>query len=142
MRWRTSVNLLVPVLFLASLTKLRAQTEFELDCAKLAGMPANDSERLRQLFKLDWDHTMRDSPEFATEVGYPGQNDRWTDQSLEAIERRKRELNAPHKAILSIKRSALSAVDQLNYDLFRKNSEDATEVTRFKGEYMPINQMD
>src|SRR6266566_936601 len=111
-----------------------AETTFEQDCAKLAARKGKDADRLHALFKLDWEHTMRENPEFATEVGYPGQNDRWTDSSLEAIERRKRELNAPHKAILSIKRSALGAVDQLNYDLFRKNSEDATEGTRFKAE--------
>src|SRR5437870_4377800 len=117
---------------LTYVTALRAQTDFERDCARLASASADDTERLHQLFKLDWEHTMHENPEFATEVGYPGQNDRWTDSSLEAIERRKRELNAPHKAILSIKRSALSAVDQLNYDLFRKNSEDSTEGEPFK----------
>src|SRR3977135_3712095 len=103
---------------------LSAQTAFEQDCARLASEPASDTERLHQLFKLDWDHTMRENPEFATEVGYPRQQHRWTDQSLEAIERRKRELQAPMKVVQSIDRSKLSAADQLNYDLFRKNHED------------------
>src|SRR5258706_1654021 len=120
---------------------LRAQTAFEQDCARLASASADDTERLHQLFKLDWDHTMRENPEFATEVGYPGQNDRWTDQSLEAIEQRKRELHAPMKVIQSIDRSKLSGADQLNYDLFKKNHEDAIEGSRFKSEYMPLTQL-
>src|SRR5216683_2578733 len=79
--------------------EVMAQTTFENDCASLAAAQGNDTQRLRQLFKLEWVHRMQDSPEFATEVGYPGQNDRWTDQSLEAIERRKKELHAPMKVI-------------------------------------------
>jgi uncharacterized protein (DUF885 family) len=126
---------------LAHLPDLRAQTAFEQDCGRLASAQANDTERLRQLFKLDWDHTMRENPEFATEVGYLGQNDRWTDESLEAIARRKRELQAPMKVVQSIDRSRLNVPDQLNYDLFKKNHEDAIEGTRFKGEYMPLTQL-
>ena len=118
-----------------------AGTPYEQSCATLADRKGDDSVRLQELFKLDWEHGMQDNPEFATEVGYPGQNARWTDQSLEEIDRRKRELQAPLKAIDSIDRSKLSVADQLNYDLFRKRLTDSIEGTRFKGEYMPINQM-
>jgi len=85
---------------------------------------------------------MRESPEFATIVGYPGQNDRWSDQSVEAIERRRQELQAPIKVVQSIARSKLNVTDQLNYDLFRKNQQDAIDGIRFKREYMPITQLD
>src|SRR5256885_8467468 len=44
-----------------------------------------DSGRLHQLFAQRWEYTMREYPEFATSVGYPGQNARWADYSLEAI---------------------------------------------------------
>lgn len=40
-----------------------------------------DSVRLHELFAQRWDYTMREYPEFATSVGYPGQNARWTDYS-------------------------------------------------------------
>src|SRR5258705_324357 len=128
-------------LALFPLLALSAETAFEQNCAQLASRVGNDSERLHDLFKLDWEHTMVEHPEFATEVGYPGQNDRWTDQSLEAIERRKQELPALMKAIMTIDRSKLSPVDQLNYDLFRKNQEDAIEGSRFMEEFLPINQL-
>jgi len=100
-----------------------------------------DSVRLHQLFAQDWEYTMREYPEFATAVGYPGQNARWTDYSLEAIARRKRELNNPLTALRAIDRARLSPTDQLNYDLFRRNYTDALEETRFPGELMPITQM-
>ena len=118
-----------------------AETPYERKCAGLAEKTGDDSHRLSELFNLDWEHSMTESPESATEVGYPGQNNRWTDQSLEAIERRKRELRAPLKVIQSIDRSKLNATDQLNYDLFKKNYEDSIEGTRFKGEYLPITQL-
>ncbi|HSS49564.1 MAG TPA: hypothetical protein VLX28_11530, partial [Thermoanaerobaculia bacterium] len=46
----------------------------------------SDSVRLQKLFDLSWEFTMHASPEFATVVGYPGLNDRWSDASFEGIE--------------------------------------------------------
>ena len=117
------------------------QTDFERDCDKLAKSRAKDAVRLHKLFDIDWKHSMIESPEFATEVGFPGLNDRWSDSSLAAIERRKRELHAPLKVIASIKRDKLSAADQLNFDLYKRNYEQALEGTRFPGEYFQITQL-
>ena len=101
----------------------------------------SDSVRLRQLFAQNWAYTMHEYPEFATAVGYPGQNARWTDNSLEAIARRKRELNDPLSALRAIDRAKLGATDQLNYDLFRRNLTDALDESRFPGELMPVTQL-
>jgi uncharacterized protein (DUF885 family) len=117
------------------------QTPYERACAKLAAARGRDAERLHQLFKLDWEHTMEDNPEFATDTGYPGFNDRWTDQSLEAIARRKRELNAPIAVLKSIRRERLKPADQLNYDLFKYSAELALAGIKFPNELMPLNQM-
>jgi uncharacterized protein (DUF885 family) len=118
-----------------------AETLFEKNCAALAADSRPDTERLRELFTLHWDYSMRENPELATEVGYPGQNRRWSDLSLDAIERRKRELQSPSKVIQSIKRAKLSPGDQLSYDLFEKNMKQAIEGTRFKSEYFLLTQM-
>ena len=117
------------------------ETAYERDCANLAADKRNDAERLHQLLKLNWDYTMHESPEFATEVGYPGLNDRWSDSSLAAIARRERELQAPLKVIQSISRTNLSAMDQLNYDLFKRGIVQAIEGSQFHDEYQPLNQM-
>jgi uncharacterized protein (DUF885 family) len=116
-------------------------TPYEQDCAKIASVRGRDADRLHQLFKIQWDYNLRESPELATEVGAPGADDRWSDDSLEAIARRQRELQAPLKALAAIHRAALNASDQLNYDLFKRGSEEAVEGTRFKSEYLAINQM-
>lgn len=100
-----------------------------------------EPERLRRLMALDWERTMVESPEYATFVGYPGQNGRWTDRSLSAIRRRRRALADPLRAIRSIDRARLSERDRLNYDLFRRNAEEEVEGARFPEEYLPINQM-
>jgi uncharacterized protein (DUF885 family)/heat shock protein HslJ len=100
-----------------------------------------EGERLRQLFAADWDYGMRESPEAATWTGYPGQNDRWTDRSLEALERRERELEIPARVLATIDRARLSPADQVSHDLFKHNLDEALEARRFKGEYMPVSQM-
>jgi uncharacterized protein (DUF885 family) len=102
----------------------------------------NDAARLRELFAVTWEYQMSEFPEFATDVGYPGaRNDRWTDNSLAAIERRKRELEAPLAVITSIRRERLSPADRLNYDLFRRGLEEQIAAGRFHDEYMSVTQL-
>ena len=130
---------------LAALPRLisaeQTETHFERACAALATAKTSAAERLHQLFKLDWERAMIESPEFATEVGFPGQNHRWSDLSLAGIARRKRELQAPLKVIHAINRAQLDDADQLSYDLFQKNAEQAVAGTRFPSEYFQITQL-
>ena len=100
-----------------------------------------DGERLHALFALHWIYTLDEYPELATYTGDPGRNHRWTDHSLEAYERRNREMEIPARVLATIDRAALGAADQVHYDLFRRNIEESLEGRRFKGEYMPVTQM-
>jgi uncharacterized protein (DUF885 family) len=100
-----------------------------------------DSVRLRRVIAQDWEYTMREYPEFATAVGYLGQNARWTDNSFEAIARRKRYVNDMLATIQTVDRAKLGPADQLNYDLFRRNFVDALQESRFPGELMAITQL-
>jgi uncharacterized protein (DUF885 family) len=102
---------------------------------------APDPERLHQLFDLHWRYTMEESPEFATYAGFPGQDHRWTDLSIAAIDRRNRELEIPERVLDTIDRAALGPADQLHFDLFRRNVREGLEGRRFKGEYLPVTQM-
>ncbi len=99
-----------------------------------------DSVRLHQLFDLDWQYSNVEYPEAATAVGYPGQNGRWADMSLQAIARRKKEVRLPLAVLASIDRATLSAEDALNYDLFRFDAESAVDGARFPDEYLAISQ--
>lgn len=100
-----------------------------------------DSERLSELFDIYWDFAMHEFPEFATYVGFPGQNDRWTDQSVAAKEARDALLPLAIQTMDTIDRGKLSEQDRVNYDLFRRDLESGVEGQRFHGEYLAINQM-
>lgn len=101
----------------------------------------SDSARLHRLFETDWTRTMFNFPEWATDVGFPGMDDRWTDNSIGAIEQRKREVELPLRALEAINRNALNPQDQLSYDLFRYNLLSEQQGNAFPGELMPITQL-
>jgi uncharacterized protein (DUF885 family) len=101
-----------------------------------------EGERLHRLFAADWDYSMHEYPEAATWFGYPGQDHRWADVSLEAIDRRNRELENPARVLASIDRSRLSAADQVHHDLFERGVKEALEGRRFRAELMPLSQME
>jgi uncharacterized protein (DUF885 family) len=101
----------------------------------------NDAGRLHRLLDLSWEYIMKESPEFATAIGYPGQNDRWTDISLEAIARRKATEKLDLEVIKSIDRAKLPANDVVTYDLYRRNAEFSVEGHQFPFELLQLNQM-
>src|SRR5256712_5864304 len=135
------------LLFAAALASAQQQPasgrSFHDRYAQLVANPRrlSDSTRLGELFRVNWEYLMTEFPEFATYVGYPGQNARWTDNSLQAIERRKRELEEPLAVVKAIRRDRLSPTDRLNYDLFRRGLEEQIEGNRFKDEYLAITQL-
>jgi uncharacterized protein (DUF885 family) len=133
-------------LILASAAETTAQQparpDFPARYAAIARQPAADSARLHELFDLDWEYNNVESPEFATYTGYPGQNARWTDLSLPAINRRRAELKDRLAAIRSIDRSKLNSADQLSYDVFKRGLDEAIEGLRFPGDVLQITQRD
>jgi uncharacterized protein (DUF885 family) len=100
-----------------------------------------ERDRLRALFDATWRYQMEEFPELATFTGHPGQDHRWTDLSLLAVERRRRELEIPARALATIDRSRLSPPDQLDHDVFQREIQEALEGRRFRGELMPLTQM-
>jgi uncharacterized protein (DUF885 family) len=102
----------------------------------------DEGERLHRLFAADWDYSMREYPEAATWFGYPGQNHRWSDVSLEAVGRRNRELEHSARVASTIDRGRLTAADRLHLDLFRRGADEALEGRRFRAELMPLSQME
>ena len=101
----------------------------------------SDAERLHRLLEISWEYTMKEAPEFATAIGYPGQNDRWTDMSFEAIARRKETDKLDLELIKSIDRAKLPAKDVITYDLYRRNAEFSVEGHQFPFEVLQVNQM-
>jgi uncharacterized protein (DUF885 family) len=100
-----------------------------------------ERDRLRALFDATWRYQMEEFPEMATFTGHPGQDHRWTDLSLLAVERRRRELEIPARALATIDRSRLAPADQLDHDVFQRDVQEGVEGRRFRSELMPLSQM-
>jgi uncharacterized protein (DUF885 family) len=102
---------------------------------------ASDTKRLHDLFEVDWAYTMANFPEWATYVGYPGQETKWTDNSPAAIAGRKERAPRPLAVLATIDRAQLKPPDQISYDLFKRQIEEAIAGTRFPLEFLQISQM-
>lgn len=110
--------------------------------------------RLHWFLADDWARWMTEAPEVATVAGYPGVNDRWSDDSPAGIARRAAHLDASLRALTALPRSGLSPRERLNYRLYdgllrtalagRKFGDDALPF-HFgfpRNLWMPLNQMD
>ena len=87
------------------------------------------ARKFRVYLDDDWKRWMTDYPEMATEAGFPGQNRRWTDDSPEGFERRKKLLKESLEAIQKMSRDSLPAEEKMNYDLYRELLETAEEAS-------------
>jgi uncharacterized protein (DUF885 family) len=101
----------------------------------------SESARLARFFDLYWATRMRELPDLATFVGYPGLNDRWPDLSAEGMALHRRIAREERTALASIERSRLGAAEQVNYDLARRSLEMELEGERFHGESLLIGPM-
>jgi uncharacterized protein (DUF885 family) len=104
-----------------------------------AGAKPTASEQLHQLFEEDWQRGLKDYPEYATFLGDPRYNDRWTDWSLPAIEARYAADRAVLEKLARIPRAKLPPADQVNYDLFRRQAEVGVEYQRFRMHEVPVD---
>jgi uncharacterized protein (DUF885 family) len=107
-----------------------------------AAKSAAASKELAKFFDDEWELGLRENPERATYLGDPRYNDRLTDLSFEAIERRNKHEQEALARLKKIDRALLSEDDRLSYDLYQRRLEVAIEGRRFPTELMPINQQD
>ncbi len=97
--------------------------------------------RFKRFLDVQWKYNMTESPEWATFVGYPGLNDRLSDNSIPAIKRRKTETHCQLEALHKIPRQALNDKDRVTYDLAVRDATMAIEGEKFGTEYIPISHM-
>jgi len=102
---------------------------------------ASDSARLRQLSELYFEWQVTESPEFATYIGHAGHDNAWTDLSMAAIARRKREAGRTLAVLKTIDRRRLSAADRLTYDLLSHEGQIAVEQARFPNELIQVTAL-
>src|SRR5947207_11540405 len=78
---------------------------------------------LNEFFEAEWNYEMEQSPTRASSMGDRRWNDRWGDQSLEAIRKREEHAKDALARLKKFDRAQLSPADQLNHDLFQKDLE-------------------
>src|SRR2546422_745420 len=99
------------------------------------------AKTLHAQFDADWKFWMKEYPETATALGYPGQNNRWTDYSPAAIDARDAYLKKTAADILAIDRGRLGGDDQISYDLYRDLLDTAVKGLAFHYDAMPIRSV-
>ncbi|MDG2374945.1 MAG: DUF885 domain-containing protein [Woeseiaceae bacterium] len=101
---------------------------------------ADPGEDFRILLDEHWEWQMLENPVRASQMGDRRWNDRWNDNSLEAIERRHGEQQKFLRRLRLIDSTQLTETDQLNYELFRRSLENSVDAYQFRNYLMPMSQ--
>jgi uncharacterized protein (DUF885 family) len=119
-----------------------------------ADAQTDETRKFRAYLDADWKRWMEEYPDVATQVGYPGQNNRWTDDSPAGIERRKKHLAESIAELKAIHRGVLPESEKLNFDLYSQLLETSEEGLQYGDDplpfrfvvprslWMPLNQME
>ncbi len=90
------------------------------------------SKALNELFGRDWEYQMQQNPLWASSLGDRRWNDKWAEESLEAIHARYAHAREFLKDLQAIDRRRLSPQEQLSYDIFEHDQKDAVEGEQYK----------
>ncbi len=100
---------------------------------------ADATSDFQALLDEHWEWTLANSPVMASMMGDRRFNREWGDNSLAAIEKKHVETQAFLRRAYTIDRNALSADDQLNYELFRRQLQDAVDEHQFEAHLVPFD---
>jgi uncharacterized protein (DUF885 family) len=124
------------------------------NAAPSANSQMDETRKFWAYLEADWKRWMEEYPDVATQVGYPGQNNRWTDDSPAGIERRKKHLGESITELAAIHRDALPENERLNFDLYSQLLETSLQGLQYGDDpmpfrfvvprslWMPLNQME
>jgi uncharacterized protein (DUF885 family) len=101
----------------------------------------SDSERFEEIIGITYEYSMLSFPEFATYLGDPRGQGRWSDQSEATALKRQADDKLLLAALENINRDALTIPEQVNYDLLYDRQKLEIEGHQFPGDMMPVNQM-
>jgi len=116
---------------------------FALALLALLVLPAiaagGEVARLHALFDRNWETRLRENPLFATSVGRHEYDDRLSSLTPADLERRNEQRKSDLADLRSIDRAALPPDEMVNYDMFRRQLQDAIESYELGDDQMPIN---
>jgi uncharacterized protein (DUF885 family) len=119
-----------------------------------ADTQTDETRKFQTYLDADWKRWMEEYPEVATQVGFPGQNARWTDDSPSGIDKRKKHLAEAIAALKEIRRDSLPESQKLNFDLYSQLLETSEHGLQYGDDpmpfrfvvprslWMPLNQME
>jgi len=99
------------------------------------------AQKFRGFLDADWKRWMEEYPEHATDVGFPGQDDRWTDDSPAGIAQRKKHLAESLATLKSFSRGDLPASEQLNLDVYLDLLATASEGLQYGDDPFPLRNV-
>jgi len=100
---------------------------------------ADASSDFIALLDEHWEARVANNPVEASMNGDRRFNDQWPDQSLRAIEERHQQTREFLRRAYAIDRTELSDDDQLNYELFRRQLQDAVDEHQFNDFLLPFS---
>jgi uncharacterized protein (DUF885 family) len=106
-----------------------------------ASAQSNAAVKFRSFLDADWRRWMEQYPEHATDVGFPGQDDRWTDDSPAGMAQRKKHLAESLGTLKAMPRGDLPASEQLNYDIYLDLLEGASEGLQYGDDPLPLRNV-
>jgi prolyl oligopeptidase len=110
-----------------------------LSAASLCAQDAAVTKRFNELLSREWEYRLKESPTFASYLGDKRYNDRWPDVSLAAISHRHEHQKEVLAELDTIDSQQLSANDQLNWQLFRKEISEEIEEYPFHWHLAPLD---
>ncbi len=120
--------------------KYPAIAECESQIQKLASV-ADQNKKLNQSLDFIWGQWMKEYPEWATYLAYPGHDNRWSDRSMATIQKRKH-LPKCHEQLLSkINAKKLNEQGKLTLKLITKKIKTQLEATVFPSEFLIVDQL-
>jgi len=119
----------------------RANDEPRPDADISSAAQSEAAQKFRGFLDADWKRWMEEYPEHATDVGYPGQDDRWTDDSPAGIARRKQHLADSLATLKAIPRSDLPSNEQVNFDIYLDLLGGASEGLQYGDDPFPLRNV-
>src|SRR5947199_8286767 len=125
------VLLALPVVFI-----LAARSDQGADAQTLSARRGE----FTQLLADEWEYEMRESPEYATEVGDNRYNDRWSDYSLEHQLQQGKDAQQWLARFQAVNTSGFSEQEKLSAALMIRSMQNRIEGTKLKVFEMPVDQ--
>lgn len=102
---------------------------------------ADHNKKLIQSLDFIWAQWMKENPEWATYVGYPGQDNRWTDRSYTTLQARKQLPVCHEKMLGKIKMNRLTQQNQLTLKLIIKKIKNQIRENDFYADFLVVDQL-